>query len=1505
MKTGESYLRDADVVIHASVGDVKLFHVYASNDDAWSLEGPNGDASLLRLLPKPFGSSPYRDGSLRWWHNYFSFVLAAKTNSPGLYVRDTDGHMTAYKATYDATSLSLDPCNKQSHCFVTPATGGEYQDEMLEFFQGGAPGPLGEADKYVLWRKTGERLEFTKRWLRNQADIYFLEHVYSAQGDLVATVDYDDSAPSTLPENNCAQPYPPPVWFECKSGAPFVRQVVAASGAKLVFNYQDMPYSVPAPDSCSRDERVLTEVDLADPGGSSSTWVVKYHYRDGNAGELESIETPSASSDSGSQFLRIQYQNNGARVFHVTRETQNASELVIDHQYESSDPNSKVNQASSSAEILKVTANPAGGVSTSYDTGFDGFGGTATLSELNNVSKFPGQLDGTWTDTTTGCSPAEACSEGLDQQTRDQTTGWVQDVVDKAEHKTHYDYKRESDWSYESAVTVSNPGAANAPSPATTNYPFDANNKQLHRAASTTKASLFSGETGVYYTYDGQGRVTREVHSGSTAVDLGLVGQKFIATFYTYQAPNSTSADQKYLMVTGPCEVASLDSTACANAAGAPVTETIYFAKDDSKGRGNQPKELHRYPNGSNAPALVSSIDDYDLLGNVLQQTDENGHSTVFEYLPGTHLVSKRTVATDSGPEVTEYGYELGRRIWTKLPPSQGGSPGYELECYRENTSTGSCIGGTVTDVIQWKAKAGDYLGLSVSEKVVYDYWTDPSGLVKQSLKSEAFYSPGGLRRVKKYGADLHRRQVREASGGSLTDPLAAEFQTVKAYDHADHVKALGLPYNDPPKYCESASGSLSTACNALAYDDVDRLQSVTEYPDGASPVTTCFDRDAHGNISRIAFGCATDCASCLNEGPKVASYAYDDFGNVITASLPNTGTTSAKGELRFVYDASGHVTKRDLPSLRDSNTYYETSYDGLGRVLGVTSKSTAGGNAVGLWTAAYDQAIAPCSSGTNTVGRLAQRADSFGTTCYSYDAEGRITKEERQRATPTCDNKCINDTLTTEYTYDLAGNLTSIVYPHGRKVWYDYYSDSGRENRIKAVRVSLPGSGDAGREILRNIVWEPYGSLSSYSVVNPDDDSEAKVEYLLGDAGNRDATATQNCGYGRPATNDNSGRLRALWVSKAGDGDLYRRAYTWKADQIVGQDTCVASNDAAVSANRERFGYDHALRLTGAEEVGLGTRSYSYDARGNRTSEANWARTMTSALGGDALPDQLQSVSAPPTKGEDWSLNYTYDYDADGRVKAIHSPPYLTPSPSGLTDVKMEFGYGDPTVGGIDAVFSAVTLSNAFDGGPTYNYYYDAQSRRWRKVYPTLKADEFFYDLGHLLLEDRGNDALDSQTPVYPIDEYVWLDGRPVAYLRSNFDASWNRLNDLTGSCKRNGEEAACGLYFLVTDHIGKPAVVLDPQHRISGAAVEGDPFGEANSRPLAGDTHHPMAAGDAGPIATIDLGPSRGLEQQVRVKFAMLDVPAEAVGFVDQPFQGAFFLFVFRNASKRAVET
>jgi hypothetical protein len=53
--------------------------------------------------------------------------------------------------------------------------------------------------------------------------------------------------------------------------------------------------------------------------------------------------------------------------------------------------------------------------------------------------------------------------------------------------------------------------------------------------------------------------------------------------------------------------------------------------------------------------------------------------------------------------------------------------------------------------------------------------------------------------------------------------------------------------------------------------------------------------------------------------------------------------------------------------------------------------------------------------------------------------------------------------------------------------------------------------------------------------------------------------------------------------------------------------------------------------------------------------------------------------------------------------------------------------------------------------------------------------------------------------------DDDVWLDGRPVALIRGRLSTSWLREPDSSPDCARSNEAAARGVYFPITDHIGK----------------------------------------------------------------------------------------------------
>ncbi len=388
---------------------------------------------------------------------------------------------------------------------------------------------------------------------------------------------------------------------------------------------------------------------------------------------------------------------------------------------------------------------------------------------------------------------------------------------------------------------------------------------------------------------------------------------------------------------------------------------------------------------------------------------------------------------------------------------------------------------------------------------------------------------------------------------------------------------------------------------------------------------------------------------------------------------------------------------------------------------------------------------------------------------------------------------------------------------------------------------------------VISNIAWEPYGGLRGYQINHPGSSTASSVEYVLGEYANPPGPGTCPSAIpGAPSSGtERAGRLKALWVSTlptgqnfspgSGNGAIEKMSYTFQADQVKQIDTCLL--DATVPRTEiygpdSLPGYDQLLRLTNAGRWPTGnfaatggafnSRSYGYSGRGNRISETREDCAYALTYGNATHPDQLtQQASSCPSS----ILSHRYAYDADGRVylKTWENDSSQTPAYS----INLSYGETDTAShGALDTVFKGVGVN-----GMAYDYFYDAQNRRRLKVYPLGATDEFFYGMGHQMLVDQGNDS--SAAPsFYPDDDYIWLGGRPVVLIRGKLDTSWNRQADSTGDCTRNGDAAACGFYFPVTDHVGKPVLMLDSQRRVAGTGEfdvsQPGQFGQGNAASL-----------------------------------------------------------------------
>ncbi|SEU37676.1 RHS repeat-associated core domain-containing protein [Stigmatella erecta] len=674
-------------------------------------------------------------------------------------------------------------------------------------------------------------------------------------------------------------------------------------------------------------------------------------------------------------------------------------------------------------------------------------------------------------------------------------------------------------------------------------------------------------------------------------------------------------------------------------------------------------------------------------------------------------------------------------------------------------------------------------------------------------------------------------------------------------------------------------------------YDRANRLIQADGPSYSVGRQRTCLTHDSQGNIASIQQGCTgrTACDSC---SVPANVYVHDDFRQVVEVQLPNT-----EGPVRYAYDAMGNVVARETQEMRLRGEHLAYAYDSMGRMLSVSRKYTkpTPGQQL-LYRLGYAQDESPessCPQPLNTRGRLRFRDDSFGRTWFQYDEPGRLTGEIRLRAGTVACGENLQDTPHTAYSYTPNGHLARIVYPHGRTVTY-VYGTGAAAGRVSALDVSLyDGTSWRVERILSGAIWEPYAGLRGYQLHHPSTSTMSSMEYALGDDASS-VTGITSCPAPFPSAtvSDFSGRLRSLRVSSGalvpgtGSGDIFQRSYWWKAGHVAADYTCVLGSTAA--ARKVGYSYGRNAQLIGVSPVstqgGLSTQSYEYDYRGNRTgfnSDGNGASDFVYASAPNS--DQLLSWNFrnhPGTEAE-------FAYDADGR--AVEKRKNRLASESAARSW-LEFAYGPDESVATDSVFKAVTV-----GGVSYNYFYDALGRRRLKVYPSGAMDEFFYDSGHQLLSDQGNNTVVPSVGFYVEDDYIWLGGRPVGIVRGRFSTGWLRESDASVDCARNGESAACGVYFPITDHIGKPVLMLDASRKVAGIA-EYNGFGQMNRLGGIKKTVHPSGSNSyadnlvnssivslSQPVAGTSASSLPNTVVRMRVLFGMVDTEASSSGPVD----------------------
>jgi RHS repeat-associated protein len=268
-------------------------------------------------------------------------------------------------------------------------------------------------------------------------------------------------------------------------------------------------------------------------------------------------------------------------------------------------------------------------------------------------------------------------------------------------------------------------------------------------------------------------------------------------------------------------------------------------------------------------------------------------------------------------------------------------------------------------------------------------------------------------------------------------------------------------------------------------------------------------------------------------------SYTYDANGNILTQTDSKDRTTT------FIYDRLNRMTKKDFPTEPDI-------------------------------TYSYDEAFS-----TNQKGHLTTLADASGVTEYYYDKLGRNLKTV----------KTIDGTeYLTESTYDALGRNTSLVYPDGFTLNYDYAKGGNLEKVYDSTTI--------------------YATFDGYNAF----DKPTEIEYGNG--------VTTSYGF-----ESNTFRLNSIETKLSDDTTLLDLTYGYDSNDNVTSIADNIDNDHSLSCK-----YDDLNRLTYAYSEAYGQLDYSYNTIGNITSKrgvkflygSSRPHAVTKTIGGDISPDRL-----------------------------------------------------------------------------------------------------------------------------------------------------------------------------------------------------------------------------------------------------------------------------------------
>lgn len=415
---------------------------------------------------------------------------------------------------------------------------------------------------------------------------------------------------------------------------------------------------------------------------------------------------------------------------------------------------------------------------------------------------------------------------------------------------------------------------------------------------------------------------------------------------------------------------------------------------------------------------LNATIYTYDGAGNRLMQQDPGGSCTVPQ-------IGCTTTAYDADNEVTSVTYSDG-------VTANVSSIAYDNDGQRTSMTDGTGMSTWTYDSLHRLTSYTNGAGALVG----YDYFTPQGNFDLMNQVGHITYPNGAGVVTRSFDADGRLGSVRDWTGSTVTSH----------YDADGNLQTSNFP------------GSVT---DQAAYDNADRMQSITSQGTGGTVFAATYTRDPNGQVTsdnsanapidaygytplnQLCYAGSSSTTPCSSPPSGSETYGYDSFENPTTFSTATSGTVAtstqsfnAADELCWSLQASSGNGCSSPPS-GATNFGYDTR--------GNRAQTTPPTGSATCYT--YDQAdrVTAVHAGTGTGCTTGQTA----VVGYTYDGTGlRMSKTV--------------SSIATQFAWDETGSLPLLLQEVIGGVATDYvYGPSG----LPLERLSTP-AGSTGRSV-------------------------------------------------------------------------------------------------------------------------------------------------------------------------------------------------------------------------------------------------------------------------------------------------------------------------------------------------------------------------------------------------------------------------------------------------------